>query len=236
VAIVNEAFAKKFNLGTNPVGKHMSIDNDSLNITIVGLAKNAKYSEVKDSVPPVYVLPYRQGGRWTSNNFYLRSAVPAEQILRAVPLAVKAIDPNLPLEQLKTLSQQATENVYMDRMISTLSAAFAALATLLAAVGLYGVLAYSVAQRTREIGVRMALGANSGRVRGMVLKQVGLMTLVGGAIGIAGALALGKAARALLFELSGNDPAVIAFAAAVLAAVAFGAGLIPAVRASGRRR
>jgi predicted permease len=232
VAIVNEAFAKKFNLGSKPVGKHMSIGNDSLNITIVGLARNAKYSQVKDNVPPVYVLPYRQGGRWTSSNFYLRSAVPAEQILRAVPLAMKAIDPNLPLERLKTLSQQATENVYMDRVISTLSAAFAALATLLAAVGLYGVLAYSVAQRTREIGVRMALGANSGRVRGMVLKQVGLMTLVGGAIGIAGALALGKASQALLFGVSGNDPALIAFAAAVLGAVAFGAGLIPAMRAS----
>ena len=232
VAIVNEAFAKKFHLGSNPVGKHMSIGNDSLNITIVGLARNARYSQVKESVPPVYALPYAQGGRWASNNFYLRSAVPAEQILRAIPPAMKAIAPNLPLARLQTLSQQATDNVYLDRMISTLSAAFAVLATLLAAVGLYGVLAYSIAQRTREIGVRMALGANSGRVRGMVLRQVGLMTLVGGATGIAGALALGKASQALLFGLSGNDPSVIAFAAAVLGIVALGAGLIPAMRAS----
>jgi predicted permease len=232
VAIVNEAFAKKFNLGANAVGRHMSMDNDSLNITIVGLSKNAKYSEVKDSVPPVFVRPYRQGGRASSNNFYVRGAVPAEQILRAIPATMKAIDPNLPLERLKTLSQQATDNVFLDRVISTLSAAFAALATLLAAVGLYGVLAYSVAQRTREIGVRMALGANSGRVRTMVLKQVGMMTVVGGVIGIAGALALGKGAQSLLYELQGSDPAVIAFAAVVLAIVAFGAGLIPAMRAS----
>ena len=98
------------------------------------------------------------------------------------------------------------ENVYLDRMISTLSAAFAALATLLAAVGLYGVLAYTVAQRTREIGVRMALGADAGRVRAMVLRQVGGMTLVGGAIGIVGALALEKTARSLLFGLEGHDP------------------------------
>jgi ABC-type antimicrobial peptide transport system permease subunit len=106
------------------------------------------------------------------------------------------------------------------------------LATILAAVGLYGVLAYSVAQRTREIGVRMALGANGSRVRSMVLRQVGMMTLVGGVIGIAGAIALGRAAQSLLFELQGNDPVVIAFSVVLLALVAFGAGLAPAVRAS----
>jgi ABC-type antimicrobial peptide transport system permease subunit len=117
-------------------------------------------------------------------------------------------------------------------MISTLSASFAVLATLLAAVGLYGVLAYSVAQRTREIGVRMALGANSGNVRAMVLRQVGLMTAIGGVIGIAGALGLGQAARSLLYQLEGYDPVVMASAALVLAAVAFGAGFIPALRAS----
>jgi ABC-type antimicrobial peptide transport system permease subunit len=120
----------------------------------------------------------------------------------------------------------------MDRMIGTLSASFAALATLLAAVGLYGVLAYSVAQRTREIGVRMALGANSGSVRGMVLMQVGRMTLVGGVIGIAGAIGLGRAAKSLLFQLEGWDPAVMIAAAVVLSLVAFGAGFIPAMRAS----
>lgn len=105
-------------------------------------------------------------------------------------------------------------------------------AMLLAAIGLYGVLAYSVAQRTREIGVRMALGANSGAVRSMVLRQVGLMTLIGGVIGIAGALGLGHAAQSLLYQLQGYDPLVMIFAAVLLAAVAFGAGFIPALRAS----
>jgi ABC-type antimicrobial peptide transport system permease subunit len=128
--------------------------------------------------------------------------------------------------------QQVRDNVSVDRMISTLSAAFAALATLLAAVGLYGVLAYSVAQRTREIGVRMALGADEGRVRGMVLKQVGLMTVIGGLIGVGAALGLGRAAGSLLFELKGHDPIVFTVAAATLALVAFGAGYIPARRAS----
>jgi ABC-type antimicrobial peptide transport system permease subunit len=117
-------------------------------------------------------------------------------------------------------------------MISTLSTAFAFLATLLAAVGLYGVLAYSVSQRTREIGVRMALGANRGRVQGMVLRQVGLMLAVGATIGVLGAFALGRAAQSLLFGLEGHDPFVFAGAVVLLAAVAFGAGWVPARRAS----
>jgi predicted permease len=232
VAIVNEAFAKKFNLGSNAVGKRMSIGNDSLNITIVGLAKNAKYSQVKDQVPPVFVTPYRQAGRLGSNNFYVRTSLPPTQILRTIPAAMKRVDPNLPIEDLKTLPQQVRENVFLDRMIGTLSASFAILATLLAAVGLYGVLAYSVAQRTREIGVRMALGANQGNVRTMVLRQVGVMTLIGGVIGIAGAIGLGRAASSLLFQLQGYDPTVIISAASALVLVAFGAGLLPALRAS----
>jgi predicted permease len=232
VAIVNEAFAKKFNLGTNAVGKHMSMGSDSLDITIVGLAKDAKYSEVKAKIPPVFVRPYRQGGRVGLNNFYVRSALPPQQILRAIPEAIKKLDSNLPVEGLKLMEQQAEDNVFLDRMISTLSASFAVLATLLAAVGLYGVLSYSVAQRTREIGVRMALGANSGTVRTMVLRQVGVMTAIGGAVGIAGAIGLGRAAQSLLYQLEGYDPVAMAFAALVLAAVAFGAGFIPALRAS----
>ena len=232
VAIVNEAFAKKFKLGSNAVGKHMSTGNDSLNIEIIGLVKDAKYSQVKDSVPPVFVRPWRQAGDVGGNNFYLRSSLPSGQVFQAVRAAMKRIDPNLPLEDLKTLPQQVKENVFLDRMIGTLSASFAALATLLAAVGLYGVLAYSVAQRTREIGVRMALGANSGNVRAMVLRQVGVMTLIGGTIGIAAALALGRAARSLLYQLDGHDPVVIVTSAVALTLVALGAGLIPARRAS----
>jgi predicted permease len=232
VAIVNEAFAKKFGLGRNAVGKKMSMGNDSLNITIVGLVKDAKYSQVKDQIPPVFVEPYRQAGRVGNLNFYLRAAGSPTQVLRAIPAAMKRVDPNLPVEGLKLVPQQVEDNVFLDRMITTLSAAFAALATLLAAVGLYGVLAYSVAQRTREIGVRMALGANSGRVRTMVLMQVGQMALIGSVIGIAGALGIGKAAQSLLYQLEGHDPVVIAFSVVALALVSLGAGFIPAMRAS----
>jgi ABC-type antimicrobial peptide transport system permease subunit len=145
---------------------------------------------------------------------------------------MKNIDPNLPLDALETLPQQVHENVYLDRMTSTLTLAFALLATVLAAIGLYGVLAYSVTQRTREIGVRMALGADMSNVRGLVLRQVGAMTLVGGAIGIAAAIGLGRAAQSLLYQLNGYDPEVIAAAAVALATVAFLAGFLPALKAS----
>jgi predicted permease len=232
VVIVNESFAKKFGLGTNAVGKRMSVGNDSLNIEIIGLAKDSKYSEVKDEIPPLFVQPWRQAGRLGSNNFYVRSALPPEQLFKVISATVNRLDPNLPVERIKTLSQQVRENVFLDRMIGTLSSSFALLATLLAAVGLYGVLAYSVAQRTREIGVRMALGAASGTVRTMVLGQVGRMTLIGGVIGVAAAIALGKGAESLLFQLKGWDPVVIVISAVVLSLVALIAGLVPALRAS----
>ena len=130
------------------------------------------------------------------------------------------------------MPQQIRENVFMDRMISLLSASFAVLATLLAAVGLYGVLAYTAAQRTREIGVRMALGADAGKVRRLVMRQVGLMTTVGGLVGLAGAFALGRGAQSLLFGLQGHDPVVFVLATIVLVLVALAAGYLPALRAS----
>lgn len=234
VAIVNEAFAKKFNLGTDVVGKFMGegSQGDSLNIQIVGLVPNVKYSQVKDSVPPVYYRPWRQDANIGAMYFYVRSAVAPEQMLGTLRTVIKRIDPNLPVEELKTMRQQVKDNVFLDRMISVLSSAFALLATVLAGVGLYGVLSYSVAQRTREIGVRMALGADGANVRALVLRQVGWMVLIGGAVGIGFALGAGRAARSLLFELQGHDLLSFSIAVVLLAVVALGAGWIPARRAA----
>jgi predicted permease len=233
VAIVNEAFAKKFNMGSDVVGKFMGDgDNDSLNVQIVGLVRNLKYSDVKDSVPAVYYRPWRQDAGTGSLYFYVRSSMPPENLLSTLRATMKRIDPSLPVEDLKTMPQQVKENVFLDRMISILSSSFALLATLLAGVGLYGVLAYSVAQRTREIGVRMALGADAPRVRRLVMRQVGSMLLVGGVVGIAAALALGRAARSMLYELNAHDPTAIVIAVVLLAGVAAAAGFIPARRAA----
>jgi predicted permease len=233
VAIVNEAFAKKFNLGRDAVGKHIGTGaGDALDVEIVGLVQNAKYSEVKQAIPPQYFVPYRQGEQAGRMSFYVRTALDPEQFLSTIQPLVARLDPNLPVEDLRTMPQQINENVFLDRMMSVLSTAFASLATVLAAIGLYGVLAYTIAQRTREIGLRMALGADRGRVRGMVLGQVAWMTAIGGVLGLAGALGLGRAAESLLYELQGRDPAVLVTSAVLLAIVAFGAGAIPAERAA----
>jgi predicted permease len=232
VVIVNEAFTKKFNLGRDAVGKRMSTGGRELDLEIVGIVQNAKYSEVRQTPPPIFFLPYRQSERLGTMYFYVRTSLEPDSLLRAAPAVLARLDRNLPLVELKTLPQQVRENVFMDRMVSTLSSAFALLATLLAAVGLYGVLAYTVHQRTREIGLRMALGADAARMRSMILKQVGWMTLVGGTIGLVGAYYLGRGAESLLFEIKGYDPAVMALSVVALAIVAFGAGYIPAYRAS----
>jgi predicted permease len=234
VAIVNLAFAEKFKLGREAVGKFMGRGGggDSLPIQIVGLVPNIAYNDAKHEPQPVFYLPWMQQGIVSQMYFYARTRLPDAQLVAAIPPMMKRIDATLPVQELKTMPQQLRENVFLDRMISVLSTAFALLATLLATVGLYGVLAYSVSQRTREIGVRMALGADAGRVQRMVLRQVGTMVAVGAAPGTVGALALGRAAKSLLFGLEGHDPVVFVSAVLLLAVVALGAGWLPARRAS----
>jgi putative ABC transport system permease protein len=231
VAIVNEAFAKKFGLGANAVGKLMG-EGDSLNLVIVGLVKDSRYSDVKQAMLPVYFLPYKQDTTVGALTFYVRSTVPPQTLMPEIRAAVARIDRSLPIVGFRTMPQQIRDDLYLDRMISSLSAAFAALATLLAAIGLYGVLAYSVVQRTKEIGVRMALGANSSSIVAMVLRHVAVMTVVGAAIGAAAAYGIGRGAQSLLFGMNGRDPLVMSAAAVLLAFVAMVAGSLPAWRAS----
>ena len=235
VALVNQTFAKKFGLGNDAVGKLMGSGDgyrSKLDTTIVGVVEDAKYSEVKQKVPPQFFMPYRQDKEPGGMHVYVRTSGDIAQAASAITAVVKRLDPNLPIEELETLPEQVRNNTFLDRMMTTLSAAFALLATLLAAIGLYGVLAYTVAQRTREIGLRMALGAAPDRVRGMVLRQVAIMTLVGALVGLAGALGVGKGAQSILFQMTGADPAVLALSAVALALVALCAGFIPAHRAS----
>ena len=233
VAIVNEEFARKFDLGRDAVGKRMQLGRgNDLDIEIIGLAQNAKYNDVKDEIPPLFFLPYRQMEDIGAITFYARTALDAEQLLPSVAPLVSRLDANLPVENVRTMQMQIEENTFGDRIISTLSAAFAVLATLLAAVGLYGVLAYTVAQRTREIGLRVALGAEPARVRGLILRQMAVMTFIGGLVGLAAALALGRAAQSLLYEVTGYDPLTLVASVVLLSVIALGAGAIPAHRAS----
>jgi predicted permease len=233
VALVNEAFLRKFNLGSpaNAVGRFIGT-RDSLTTQIIGVVKDAGYSDVKDPAPPVFFRPWRQNAGIDAINFYIRTSGTNDAALSAIPPFMKAIDASLPIERRKTMPDEIRENMFLDRMISILTLAFATLATLLAAVGLYGVLAYTVAQRTREIGVRMALGADGARVRLLVLRQVALMVGIGGVLGLAGAIGLGAAARGMLFGLQPHDPIVLIAATIALSLVAFAAAVVPAQRAA----
>jgi len=234
VAIINQAFAKKFHLGREVIGKRMatSTGDVDLDIEIIGLVPDVKYSEIKTATPPVFYAPYRQDDALGAITFYLRTAGAPERLLAAIPPVMARLDPNLPVEALKTMPQQVRESLLSDRVLGTLSAAFATVATLLAAIGLYGVLAYTVSQRTRELGLRMVLGADAAKVRGLVLAQVGRMTLLGAFLGIALALGLGRLARSQLFELEGYDPVVLAGSLLLLGLVALTSGLLPAIKAA----
>lgn len=232
VAIVNQAFSSKFNLGGNAIGARIGrggLDAD-LDTEIVGLVADTRSSLRNTTPPPLAYVPQRQeetGGLW----FFVRTAGPSDAMLRSIPGLVAGIDSNLPVAALMPLAQMAEMN-NPDRIVAVLMASFAALATLLAAVGLYGVLAYAVAQRTRELGLRMALGADAARLRATVLGQIGRMTLTGGAIGLVAALGVERVLRSVLYEIESPPPVVIAAAVAGLAAVALAAGFVPAHRAS----
>jgi ABC-type antimicrobial peptide transport system permease subunit len=192
------------------------------------VAKDVKYSEVKDAVPPLFYIPYRQDAKLGSAAFYVATAIPVDQVLPALRKVVAELDPNLPMEDVKTLESQVQENIGLDRMISTLAGAFAGLATLLAAVGLYGVLAFTVARRTREIGIRLAIGADSNKIRNMVLREVAWMVGIGVVLGLPAALVLTKYAESLLYEIKSNDPSVLASGVVLICLVSFLAGYIPA--------
>ncbi len=236
VAIVNEAFTRKFGLGgAGAVGKRIAQGGGpevELDVEIVGVVRDAKYQDVREEVPPQLFRPYRQMTIPGSLTFYARAERDPDAVMRAIRPLVAEFDPNLPVEDLRTLQQNIDDNLVMDRVIGTISSAFALLATLLAAVGLYGVLAYTVAQRTREIGVRMALGADRRGVRALVLRQVAGMIAVGGTLGLLGAVGLGRAARSLLYGVGGQDPTVLAGSGLALVAVALAAAYVPVRRAS----
>jgi predicted permease len=233
VAIVNETFTRKFKLGRRALGTHIQDGpRSSPQMEIVGIVADTKYSEVKDAPPPQYFVPYRQGDTLGFLNFYVKSTLPSETLLATVPKVISRLDPNLPVEDPRTMAQQIRDNTFIDRLLTTFSASFAVLATLLAAIGLYGVLAYTVAQRTREIGLRMALGADPRRVRRLIMTQTAIMTAVGGGVGLAMAGLAGRYAQSLLYQLQGYDPTVFVSAAVVLGSVALAAGLVPAIRAS----
>ena len=236
VAIVNESFVRKFGLADRALETRIGFNfppGAPPDIAIVGVVADAKYNRVKDPTPPQFFLPRRQSTQLVRMTFYVQSALEPAATFETVRAAMAEIDPNLPLQDLETFERLVRDNVFLDRIVTMLSASLAVLATVLAALGLHGVLAYGVAQRTRELGLRLALGAEPARLRRMVMKETLVMTIVGAGLGLPAAIGAGRAAEAMLFGLSGAAPSVLLGAGVVLAAVVLLASLWPARRASG---
>jgi predicted permease len=235
VAIVNERFAERFGLdAADALGKRITTGTDGpVDVQIVGIVRDAKYSEIKRDIPPQLFLPRADIPGLGAMTVYLRSAGASIELRSAVEQVLARYDANLPLLNFRTMADQAEENIFLDRFMGTLAAALAVIATVLAAIGIYGVLSYGVAQRLREIGLRIALGAAPRNVRRMVLRQVTWMAGIGVTLGVSLALLLGQAGRALLYGLAPTDPLVPAAAVATLLAVVLCAAYWPARRAAG---
>jgi predicted permease len=233
VAVVNESFSRYFYGGGDPVGRRFSFGRDEETaITIIGLVRDGKTMSLREEQERFLYLPYTQSTDLGSVTFYVRSAVDPESLGLRVREAVARVDSSLPITDLKTMNRQIDESLYVERMVAALSVAFGGLATLLAAVGLYGVLSYTVAARTREIGIRVALGASRKGLLLLVLKEVALLVTLGVAIGLSASLIAGRLVETELYGLSGWDPAATVLATLVLLATAALAGYIPAARAS----
>jgi predicted permease len=233
VAIVNESFVRYFYDGGDAVGRTFYFRRDeAYPITIIGVVADGKSLNLREEPDRFVYLPYTQSTDLGAVTFYVRSAVDPESLGVRLREAVARVDSGLPVTDMKTMNRQIDETLYVERMVAALSVAFGGLATLLAAVGLYGVLSYTVAARTREIGVRVALGAERKGVLLLVLREVALLMVLGVAIGVPASLIAGRLIEAELYGLSGRDPAAVVVATVVLLATAALASYLPAARAS----
>jgi predicted permease len=236
VAVVNESLVKQFFPHQNPIGRTFNAGSKDhpIQIEIVGVCGDAKYWTLHRNPEPTYYAPYLQKTDGVSEaTFALVTRTPGQSILPSLRAAVASVDRNLPLLDVRTQDEQIASTLQQERIFASLTAGFGVLALVLACIGIYGITAYSVAQRTNEIGIRMALGAHPGRVLRMVLSEASLLAAIGVIVGVAGALALGRVIASLLYGLRAWDPATMTGSAALLILVALAAGWIPARRAAG---
>jgi predicted permease len=233
VAIVNEALAKYFFGSGNAIGHRLGFRSANANdIEIIGVVKDAKTTTLRDEIKRLVYTPYMQTEELNEMTFYVRARGDAASATASVRSVVAQTDRNLPIFDMKTMDARVDESLFIERMVAGLSVAFGVLATALAAIGLYGVMSYSVARRTREIGIRMALGAERTAVLWLVLREVALLVGIGVVAGVPLAVGLGRVVQSQLFNLSPTDPVALAAAALLLAGVALIAGYLPARRAT----
>jgi putative ABC transport system permease protein len=237
VVLITESAARQYFPNDDPIGKTINLGwgrgkgKRRAGGAVIGIVGDIKDTGLNAPGPPEIFMPYRQ---WpvSSMNIVLKTAAPPASLAAAVKSDVYAVDPNLPVSNVRTLEDVVAESISQPRFYMVLLTIFAAIALALAAIGIFGVLSYAVSQRTREIGIRMALGAQGGSVIGLIVRQAMLLALCGVALGIAGALFLSQTLRKMLFNVEPTDPLTFAAVAVLLAAVALLASYLPARRAT----
>jgi predicted permease len=236
VAIVSEKTAQMYFHAQNPVGRHFAFGSGNSvhpNIEIVGLVKDSKNTDLRQEIRPLVYIPYAQDTHQGNATFYVRTNIEPTAMASTLRKTVQSVDANLPVFDLKTLDQELDEIAFSERLLTFFSLCLGLLAALLAAIGLYGVMAYMVSRRTREIGIRMALGASQNNVAWLVLRENVRISAAGLGIGLVAAFGIGKLIESQLFGVKASNPLVFLIAAVLLSAVAFLAGWLPARRAAG---
>ncbi len=232
VGIINETIARQFFPGKNPIGMRFGTDTKSPpNIEVIGVVRDAKYTTITEKPERQYYIPMSQNPELRDMTLHIRASGDPRLLVELLRSKIRAIDPNVPLFNVKTLEQGIDESLSHDRLVAWLSIALGALATALCAIGLYGVIAFSVARRTREVGIRMALGAQRRDILALIVKRVTLLLTGGVLIGAIGALAGTRVIGSLLFGVTPTDPGVFAAATAILLLAAAVAAYLPARRA-----
>ena len=235
VAVISEAVAKRFFPGRDPVGMKFCFGNGKVkpDITVVGIVRDINQDHVNSITPNPYVyIPYSQRDALFAMSLYVATERDPLQLASAIQSVVRDADPNLPVYDLKTMDRVIEQDLFSARMVAVLSGAFAGLAAMLAALGIYGVLAFLVVQRTREIGIRMAIGAESGDIRKLIVKEVGSMLILGVVVGLPLAYLLARLSESLLFGVTANNPLIYTVGLVLIAVVAVVACYVPARRAT----
>ena len=232
--MINQALVKEFFPNTNPLGKTFKTDAKSAqSIEIVGICKDAKYDSLRRDPRPTFYVPYRQNVDGEEGMTYeVRTQMKLPAIVPTLRDTVASVDKDLPLLDIRTQIEQINDTTKQERIFASLTSGFGILALVLACIGIYGIMAYTVSRRTNEIGIRLALGAQPGRVLRMVLSEAWWLAILGVVVGLGAALAMGRLIASMLFGLRPYDPSTLVMAGLLLIFVALAASWIPARRAA----
>jgi predicted permease len=235
VSVINQSLAKLYFPNTNPIGKRFRMGTDGADatwMTIVGVCADTRYNNMRTDPPPLHFDLYRQHSDIGGVTFMARSPLAAGALLPMMQKAATQIDPDLPLTSVRTQQEQIDADMQQERLFASLTVGFGFLALVLACVGIYGIMAYTVSQRTNEFGIRLALGALRGQIRGMVLREAAWIAVGGVVMGTTATLLLARLVQAMLFGVKPYDPLSLSLSGLLLLLLALLASFVPAQRAT----